>query len=111
MNHQAILSAFDQISTFKILVIGDVILDAYYSGKVDRISPEAPVSILDIQSKDYRLGGAANVALNIQGLGAKPILCSVIGNDLSGKRILDLMNTADLDITGISASASRVTSG
>jgi D-glycero-beta-D-manno-heptose-7-phosphate kinase len=110
MNHQAILSAFDQISTFKILVIGDVILDAYYSGKVDRISPEAPVSILDIQSKDYRLGGAANVALNIQGLGAKPILCSVIGNDLSGKRILDLMNTADLDITGISASASRVTS-
>ena len=93
MNHQAILSAFDQISTFKILVIGDVILDAYYSGKVDRISPEAPVSIIDIQSKDYRLGGAANVALNIQGLGAKPILCSVIGNDLSGKRILDLMNT------------------
>lgn len=110
MNHQAILSAFDQISTFNILVIGDVILDAYYKGKVERISPEAPVSILDIQSKDYRLGGAANVALNIQGLGAKPILCSIIGNDISGKRVLDLMTKADLEIEGVCSSASRVTS-
>ena len=110
MNPQNILKAIDQFKNLKILVIGDVILDAYYSGKVNRISPEAPVSILDIEKKEYRLGGAANVALNIQGLGASPILCSVLGSDFAGKQVLELMNKHSLSIAGMSSSAARITS-
>jgi len=64
----------------RVLVIGDVMIDAYMIGQVERISPEAPVPVLAVQRKEYRLGGAANVALNLVALGAKPILCSVIGD-------------------------------
>jgi rfaE bifunctional protein kinase chain/domain len=110
MNQQNILSAIDKFSDLKILVIGDVILDAYFSGSVNRISPEAPVSILDIEKKEYRLGGAANVALNVQGLGAKPILCSVLGSDFAGKQVLDLMSKHELSIEGLGSSAERITS-
>ena len=110
MNIQNILSGIEQFKNHKILVIGDVILDAYYTGAVNRISPEAPVSILDIETKEYRLGGAANVALNIQGLGATPILCSIIGGDFAGKQVLDLMNQRGLSIEGMSSSANRITS-
>ncbi len=59
-------------------------IDSYYFGKVDRISPEAPVPIVSVQKRENRLGGAANVALNVQALGANPILCAVIGNDDDG---------------------------
>jgi D-glycero-beta-D-manno-heptose-7-phosphate kinase len=81
MNKQDLLSSVSKFNQLKILVIGDVILDAYYKGEVSRISPEAPVPVLDIHTKDYRLGGAANVALNVKNLGASCILCSVIGDD------------------------------
>jgi rfaE bifunctional protein kinase chain/domain len=64
-----------------ILVVGDVMLDCYLRGKVTRISPEAPVPVLNVQNRSYRPGGAANVALNLKELGANPILCSVAGND------------------------------
>lgn len=64
-----------------ILIVGDVMIDCYLRGKVSRISPEAPVPILDLQQRENRLGGAANVALNVKSLGATPILCSVVGND------------------------------
>ncbi len=63
------------------MVIGDVMVDAYLFGKVDRISPEAPVPVVVVQSRSNRPGGAANVALNIKGLGAEPVLCSVVGRD------------------------------
>lgn len=66
-------------SDVKILVIGDVMLDYYLFGDVNRISPEAPVPVVEISSKESRLGGAANVALNIQRLGATPILLTKIG--------------------------------
>lgn len=65
----------------KILIIGDVMLDSYMFGKVDRISPEAPVPIVDITYSQYKLGGAANVASNIKNLGGTPIICTVIGKD------------------------------
>ncbi len=110
MNREKILSAINQFKNLKVLVIGDVILDGYYSGKVNRISPEAPVSILDIEKKEYRLGGAANVALNIQGLGATPILCTVIGSDFAGKQVLDLMTKSALPIVGMRSSSDRITS-
>lgn len=65
----------------KILIIGDVMLDSYMFGKVDRISPEAPVPVVDIIYSQHKLGGAANVASNIKNLGGTPIICTVIGND------------------------------
>lgn len=110
MNHSAILQAIDSFASLKVLVIGDVILDAYFQGKVNRISPEAPVSILDVKSKEYRLGGAANVALNIKGLGARAILCSVTGNDEHGQRLATLMEAEGVNTAGIIRSTSRITS-
>ena len=76
---------FEAFSATTVLVIGDVMIDAYSFGKVSRISPEAPVPIVDVIRKENRLGGAANVAKNIKALGAKCILCSVIGDDENGK--------------------------
>ena len=72
-------------SNSKILIVGDVMLDKYYFGKVDRISPEAPVPIVNIQKEESRLGGASNVANNIVSLGGHSLLCGVIGHDLFGK--------------------------
>jgi len=110
MNKQDLLSSVSKFNQLKILVIGDVILDAYYKGEVSRISPEAPVPVLDIHTKDYRLGGAANVALNVKNLGASCILCSVIGDDDAGKSVSGLMQDEGLDTSGIIQSSSRKTS-
>ena len=92
-----------------VLVIGDVMIDAYLIGQVDRISPEAPVPVLEVQRKDFRLGGAANVALNLQALGAKPILCSVIGTDQEGNDLLHLLEKSHIGISGIIQSKDRKT--
>jgi rfaE bifunctional protein kinase chain/domain len=76
----------------KIAVVGDVMIDHYIVGKVERISPEAPVPILDAKADEYRLGGAANVALNISTLGAEALLIGVIGDDINSdiiKRLLE----------------------
>lgn len=64
-----------------ILVIGDVMLDSYMWGEVNRISPEAPIPVVSVSKTEYRLGGAANVAMNVKSLGANPILCSILGDD------------------------------
>lgn len=77
-------SIFNKFKDNKILIIGDVMIDTYLFGKVERISPEAPVPVVDINKKINKLGGAANVALNIKELGATPIICSVIGKDSNG---------------------------
>ncbi len=81
-----IKETFKSFNDLNVLIIGDVMVDSYMWGKVNRISPEAPVPIVAIQSKEQRLGGAANVALNIQAMGANPILCSVIGVDYDGHK-------------------------
>lgn len=83
---------FDSFNNLNILIIGDVMLDAYLWGKVERISPEAPVPIVNVNKKESRLGGAANVALNIKALGAKPIVCSIIGDDIEGSELINLFN-------------------
>ncbi len=92
---------FDTFGQTTALVIGDVMLDAYVWGKVDRISPEAPVPILQANNREARLGGAANVALNIQALGAKPILCAVIGDDQAGAEMLAILEEQNLSTEGI----------
>ena len=79
---------FRNFANQNILVVGDVMLDVYLWGKVDRVSPEAPVPVVACTRRENRLGGAANVALNLKSLGAKPVLCSVIGKDGKGKDFL-----------------------
>jgi D-glycero-beta-D-manno-heptose-7-phosphate kinase len=102
----------DLISQFKgkkVLIIGDVMLDAYIIGKVDRVSPEAPVPIVNIESKEDRLGGAANVALNIKALGATPILISAIGDDKDGETFLKILKKNQIENIGIFKSKHRTT--
>ncbi|NBN98940.1 MAG: hypothetical protein EBV19_06825 [Flavobacteriia bacterium] len=72
---------FAQFSSKRIAIIGDVMLDAYVMGKVHRMSPEAPVPVLLLNHEEQRLGGAANVALNLKSLGAQVHICSVIGEE------------------------------
>jgi len=100
---------FNAFNNLKVLVIGDVMIDSYLWGKVERISPEAPVPILNVQKRESRLGGAANVALNVQALGAKPVLCSVIGNDMDGANLLRLLEDNKLSKEGIVESEERIT--
>jgi rfaE bifunctional protein kinase chain/domain len=100
---------FKSFNNLNVLIIGDVMVDSYLWGKVNRISPEAPVPIVSVQKKERRLGGAANVALNIQALGANPVLCSVIGVDFEGQAFMDLLKTQRLSQKGILKSRDRIT--
>ncbi|HOT15556.1 MAG TPA: bifunctional ADP-heptose synthase [Bacteroidales bacterium] len=92
---------FKDLTSKRILIIGDVMIDAYMWGKVDRISPEAPVPVVTCTKQDNRLGGAANVAINIAAMGANPILCGIIGNDDKGTLFLKLMQDNHLSNAGI----------
>jgi len=100
---------FQQFNDLNILVIGDVMMDSYLWGNVDRISPEAPVPVISVQRKENRLGGAANVALNIQALGANPIICAVIGDDIEGDEFIRLMEAQKLSSEGLLRLNSRPT--
>ncbi len=100
---------FINFSQQNILIIGDVMIDSYLWGKVDRISPEAPVPIVSLKKRENRLGGAANVALNLQSMGATPILCSVIGKDEKSQLFFDLMKKQGLNARGILATEDRIT--
>ena len=82
---------FGNFKDKKILVIGDIILDRYIFGKVMRISPEAPVPVVEVYEEQYRLGGAANVANNIIALGGKVYLCGIIGKGSAGRIVRDLL--------------------
>lgn len=92
---------FEKFSDLKILIIGDVMMDTYLWGRVERISPEAPVPVVSVTKKENRLGGAANVALNVQSLGAQPVICSVIGDDQEGNEFLSLLKRQELSDEGI----------
>jgi D-glycero-beta-D-manno-heptose-7-phosphate kinase len=100
---------FEKFNNLRVLIIGDVMIDAYMWGNVNRISPEAPVPIVAVTKKENRLGGAANVALNVQAMGATPILCSVIGVDPDGQVFLDLLKQQKLSPKGILKSRNRIT--
>tara|TARA_B100001093_G_scaffold224382_1_gene214989 strand:+ start:1489 stop:2448 length:960 start_codon:yes stop_codon:yes gene_type:complete len=76
----------------RVLIVGDVMVDSYMWGEINRMSPESPVPIVDIINRENRLGGAANVALNILSLGAKPIIFSIIGKDKNGDELLKLLD-------------------
>ncbi len=93
----------------KVMIIGDAMIDNYLWGKADRISPEAPVPIVTVTKQENRLGGAGNVSLNIQALGATPILVSIIGNDEKGKVFSSLMEAHNLTNEGIFVDPDRIT--
>lgn len=80
----------------KIAIFGDLMLDTYLRGSVTRISPEAPVPILQYQNEEQRLGGAANVALNLLSLGINPLLCSLVGRDKEGSIVTELLKTNNI---------------
>ena len=106
---ESIRQVFDAFNSIKALVIGDVMMDAYLWGRVERISPEAPVPIVTVHKRETRLGGAANVAINIQAMDAVPLLCSVIGNDRTGDELIALMKDLKMDVSGMVRSDERVT--
>jgi D-glycero-beta-D-manno-heptose-7-phosphate kinase len=93
----------------KIIVLGDVMIDSYLWGTVDRISPEAPVPVVSVKNREKRLGGAANVALNLKALGCTPVVVSVIGNDQDGKDLIKLFVENQLSTEGLIISDQRVT--
>jgi rfaE bifunctional protein kinase chain/domain len=99
----------ESFSKLNVLIIGDVMLDSYIWGAVERISPEAPVPIINVRKKDFRLGGAANVALNVHALGATPILCALIGDDEDGKKLLQRLDDKKISKDGIVTSSFRPT--
>lgn len=100
---------FNNFNQKNIMIIGDVMVDAYLFGEVERISPEAPVPIVSVEKRENRMGGAANVGLNIASLGANPILCSVIGEDAKGLEFLELLQQEKLSNEGIIQSSKRIT--
>lgn len=109
MKEKELKQLFASFNDKTVLVIGDVMIDAYLWGNVDRISPEAPVPVISRTERENRLGGAANVALNIQALGATPILCAVIGNDEKSKIFFNLLEKRKLSKEGILTSNERIT--
>ena len=109
MTNSEVNEIFDGFNNLNCLIIGDVMVDAYIWGNVNRISPEAPVPVFEAKKRENRLGGAANVALNIQALGATPILCGIIGNDVKGKVFNEVLELQDLSAEGIIQSNDRLT--
>src|SRR5277367_4944030 len=99
-----IVGAFPQR---KILVIGDVMLDEFLWGKVTRISPEAPVPVLDVQRRAAYPGGAANVARNLASLGAQAGIAGVVGDDEPGRRLVQILSDKKIEAGSIRASAKR----
>ena len=94
-------SFFDNIKNAHVLVVGDLMIDAYLWGKVNRISPEAPVPVVQVTGKENRLGGAANVALNCIALGAKVSIAGVCGTDANGEELSKLFTEANIGTEGL----------
>jgi len=109
VKYNSIKEAFDAFNDLRILVIGDAMIDSYLWGDVDRISPEAPVPVVSKTRRESRLGGAANVAINIKALGAEPVLASVIGNDSNAQLFKSLLMDRHLTKNGIFESNTRST--
>lgn len=100
----------DNFSKTKILVIGDLMVDEYIFGMVDRISPEAPVPVLDVKNESFTLGGAGNVVKNLVSLGSKVSICSAIGFDDTGENLLKMLKELKVDTRGLIIDQERKTS-
>ena len=100
---------FNDFSKIKVAVIGDVMLDTYWWGKVDRISPEAPVPVVAVTKREQRIGGAGNVALNLVSLGAHVNVLTVLGKDDDGEQLTTLFNQNNIGAKYIVTSTYRIT--
>ena len=106
IDFQQLLNSF---SSLKVGVIGDVMLDTYIMGKVERISPEAPVPVVTLKQKEYRIGGAGNVALNCASLKSPVTLLTVIGDDEEAVKLTTLLKSSGIDTDYIISDKSRIT--
>jgi rfaE bifunctional protein kinase chain/domain len=104
------LSYINRFKDLTVLIVGDIMIDSYLWGNTERISPEAPVPIVEVSSKEHRMGGAANVALNIKALGAIPIICTFIGEDEMATVYRELLGKKGMTDEGVLVSSNRVTS-
>lgn len=93
----------------RVAVVGDIMLDRYYWGRVSRVSPEAPVPVVEVESESLRLGGAANVANNVRVLGGAPLLVGLVGNDHPAAQLIDMLREWGLETAGIVRDAGRPT--
>ncbi|MBL7720158.1 MAG: carbohydrate kinase [Flavipsychrobacter sp.] len=109
MNKERIETVFEDMKRLRVLVVGDVMLDNYWWGHIDRMSPEAPVPVVALDRKDSRLGGAANVAVNCIALGAHVTLASVVGSDAEGEFLLNLARNGQIDTSLVLKSVIRPT--
>ncbi len=102
INLQNLQQAIEKFSSANVLVIGDIIVDHFIWGSVSRISPEAPVPVVNITDESLLLGGSANVLHNLYDMGAKATICGVIGDDLMGDHLLTLLGDINSPTNGIS---------
>lgn len=100
---------FQKFDGLRVLIVGDLMVDNYIIGKVERVSPEAPVPVVDVTNLDSRLGGAGNVALNIKAMGGIPIICSVIGKDKEGEELKSLLEKEGIYAKALLESEKRKT--
>ena len=110
MNRKSIESFFNKIHSISCLVVGDLMLDEYLWGKAERISPEAPVQVVDVVREEMRLGGAGNVVNNLSELGVRVAVCSVVGDDENGRALLDAFTGKGLSTDAIFSDPARRTS-
>lgn len=109
MNASSLLSKLPRFAGTPLLVVGDMMMDRYIRGQVSRLSPEAPVPVVDVQQEEFMPGGAGNVAVNIAALGGRPILLSVVGREEEGDRLLSLLRERRVDVEGVVRDPSRPT--
>ena len=109
MNADRLQTRFKGFTGKRIAVVGDLMIDRYYWGKVDRVSPEAPVPVVEVDSESVRLGGAANVAHNIQSLGGVPLLVGLVGGDPMADVLRKILLERKLTADGIVVDGARPT--
>lgn len=110
LNREELEGLIDRFADTRILVMGDVIMDEFIWGDVSRISPEAPVPVVNVRQETKMLGGAANVINNLCALGCKPVLCGVIGDDATGREITRILENLKLSAEGLVIDSDRTTS-
>ena len=106
---QSVSELINGFSRLKVLIIGDLMIDSYTWGRVSRISPEAPVPVVNVIRRESRLGGAGNVVLNIASLGATAVICSVIGDDAPGRELQKIILDSNLSTEGLIVEPCRMT--
>lgn len=104
-----IQSIFARFNDLRVLIVGDIMLDSYIWGTIDRISPEAPIPVVSVKKKDFRPGGASNVALNVHALGGVPLVCALIGDDEAGRKLTSCLSARSISLDGLVVSPSRPT--